>query len=157
MLLFSPALATDRAARPGLSHFVEFRARPSGDIGHSLVVYGPLDAHGRPAERHHASFIPGMDGRKGMIFPIHGKVGASHDDIHAVAIASYRRDISAAQYERVQFAVRRMKAQQRLWHAMFLNCNDLSIEVAEAIELRRPPGWLPPNLWVEMLRALNGD
>ena len=153
--MFAAPSQAQSAPRSGLPYYVEFRARASGDIGHSVVVYGRLGPSGQPAERHYASFVPGVDGRKGMIFPINAKVRASYDDIHAPAIASYRRDITAAQYARVELVIRRMKAQERLWHAFFLNCNDLAIAVAEAIGLRRPPGFMPPNLWVELLEMLN--
>jgi hypothetical protein len=150
------APASVRAERVIRPYFVEFRARPSGDIGHSLVVYGRRDARGRPASLNYASLVPRVDGHYGMILPIKADVRASYDDIHAQPITSYRRDLSAAQFARVQMAVRQMKARLRLWHAFFFNCNDLPAVVAEAIGLRRPPSIMPPNLWVDTLRMLNG-
>ena len=151
--LVAPCFATDRQARP---YYVEFRARPSNDIGHSVVVYGRRGARGEPAERHFASFVPGVDGRKGMILPIYGSVRASPEDIHTPPMTSYRRAVTAAEYARVTHAVRRLKEREHLWHAFLFNCNQLPVEVATAIGLRRPPSILPPNLWVDTLRALNG-
>ncbi len=151
--LVAPCFAIDRQARP---YYVEFRARPSNDIGHSVVVYGRRGPTGEPAERRFASFVPGADGRKGMILPIYGSVRASPEDIHTPPMTSYRRAVTAAEYARVTYAVRRLKAREHLWHAFLFNCNQLPVEVAGAIGLRRPPSILPPNLWVDTLRALNG-
>jgi hypothetical protein len=148
-----PCFASDRAARP---YYVEFRARPSNDIGHSVVMYGRRGPDGQPAERHFASFVPGVDGRKGMIFPIYGSVRASPEDIHTPPMTSFRVSVTAAEYARVRSTVHRLKEREHLWHAFLFNCNQLPAEVAGAIGLRRPPSILPPNLWVDTLRALNG-
>jgi hypothetical protein len=153
----TPTAAISRIEhREARSYFVEFRARPSGDAGHSVVVYGRLDQRGRPVPVGYASFWPSVDGRWGMILPIEGDVRATLDDIHAQPISVYRRELTAAQYARVQQTVRRAKAQYRLWHAFFFNCNDLLGEVAGALGLIRPPSFLAPNLWVDTLRSLNG-
>jgi hypothetical protein len=151
----APPCALAQGARQTRSHYVEFRARPSNDIGHSVVVYGRLGARGEPAEKNFASFVPGVDGRKGMILPVYGSVRASPEDIHTPPITSYRRAVTAAEYARVTAAVRRLKEREHLWHAFLFNCNQLPVEVATAIGLRRPPSILPPNLWVDTLRALN--
>jgi hypothetical protein len=152
----APSPAIDRFARQARPYYVEFRARPAGDIGHSVIVYGRLGPGGRPAERHFASFVPGVDGRKGMIFPVYGSVRASAADIHTPPITSYRVSLTGAEYARVTATVRRLKAEEHLWHAFLFNCNQLPVEVATAIGLNRPPSVLPPNLWVDTLRLLNG-
>lgn len=151
----APAHAIERGAAQARPYFVEFRARPSNDIGHSVIVYGRLGANGQPAERHFASFVPGVDGRKGMILPVYASVHASPADIHTPPITSYRRAITAEEYARVKMTVQRLKAREHLWHAFLFNCNQLPSEVAGAIGMRTPPSLFPPNLWVDTLRALN--
>ena len=108
--LVAPSFAIDRDARQARPYYVEFRARPSNDIGHSVIVYGRLGASGQPAERNFASFVPGVDGRKGMIFPIYGSVRASQEDIHTPPMTSYQRTLTAAEYARVTQTVRQLKA-----------------------------------------------
>ena len=154
--LAAPSLAIERNAAVARPYYVEFRARPSNDIGHSVIVYGRRGASGQPAEQTFASFVPGVDGRKGMIFPVYGSVRASAADIHTPPVTSYRRTLTAAEYARVKATVRRLKAREHLWHAFLFNCNQLPVEVATAIGLRRPPSILPPNLWVDTLRLFNG-
>jgi hypothetical protein len=153
--LVAPSLAVDRHARVARPYYVEFRARPSNDIGHAVLMYGRLGANGQPAERHFASFVPSVDGRKGMIFPVYASVHASAADIHTPPTTSYRRTLTAAEYARATAAVQRLKAREHLWHAFMFNCNELPSEVARAIGLNRPPSILPPNLWVDTLRSLN--
>lgn len=136
-------------------YFVEFRARPSGDIGHNYIVYGRFDGNGRMAERHYAGLIPDVSGWHGLIRPIHARVGASAEDIHTPPLARYRRMLRADEYALLQAKVRRMRATVHRWHAMFFNCNDFSIAIADALGLRRPPNLMPPQAWVLGLRALN--
>ncbi len=136
-------------------YYIEFRARPSADIGHSVIMYGRLGPDGRPAERHFASFVPHVDGRKGMILPVYASVHASPADIHTPPITAYRVALTARQYARARYAVARLKAREHLWHAFLFNCNQLPGEVAEAIGLQTPPTLFPPNLWVDTLRAMN--
>jgi hypothetical protein len=136
-------------------YFVEFRARPSGDIGHNFIVYGRLDGDGRKIERHYAGLIPDVSGWHGLIRPIHARVGASAEDIHTPPLARYRRTLRADEYALLQAKVRRMRATVHRWHAMFFNCNDFSIAIADTLGLRRPPNLMPPQAWVLGLRALN--
>ena len=151
----APAQAIERNARQARPYYVEFRARPSNDIGHSVIMYGRLGADGRPAERRFASFVPHVSGRKGMIFPVYASVYASAADIHTPPSTSYRRALTAAEYARMRRAVQRLTVREHLWHAFLFNCNQLPSEVADAIGLHRPPSIFPPNLWVDTLRALN--
>lgn len=136
-------------------YFVEFRARPSGDIGHNFIVYGRLDGNGRKIERHYAGLIPDVSGWHGLIRPVGARVGASAEDIHTPPLARYRRMLSADEYALLRAKVRRMRATVHRWHAMFFNCNDFSIAIADTLGLRRPPNLIPPQAWVLGLRALN--
>lgn len=142
------------ARQPG--YFIEFRARPSPYVGHTYVVYGRLDASGRPVERHQAGFFPGDDYLTALIIPVRGTVGRDSDDALA-STAVYRRRITAIEYRRVVDKVRLLRATQRSWHFFFFNCNDFAIEIAETLNLHRLPSLVPPNLWVDSLRLLSRD
>lgn len=153
-LLACLAPAPAKAQRIGAHYFVEFRSRPTETFGHSVVFYGQVDANGRLAKGGVVSLHP-IDDEKGIIFPSRAWVGPSAQDISERPDALYRRRVTPREYARVEIAVRRMKASWHVWHATFINCNDLSIQVADAIGLRRPHGVMPPSLWVNTLRAMN--
>jgi hypothetical protein len=164
-LLVSPidsALARDpsqiyaraEALAPG-SYFIDFRARPSGYIGHTYIVYGRLDAGGRVAELHYAGLIPERNVLEGLFVPIEARVRHYKDDTKFLPTTIYRRRLNPVEYQRVAYAVRRMRATEHRWHAIFQNCNSFAIDIADVLRLGRPPSLLPPSVWVGMLRALN--
>jgi hypothetical protein len=148
------ASAVARPAPPALQHFIEFRARHGAYVGHTLVAYGTQDAQGRVIEEHSAGFIPD-DGIMGVIGPIHGSVGLDREDRVEPVTTRYRRRLTAAEYGEVLFAVRYLRANEHVWHVLFYNCNDFAIAVAESIGLLRPPSWMPPDVFVSTLRAMN--
>ena len=152
--LAAPVLSIDRAGS-ARSYYVEFRARYAGDVEHSVIVHGRLGPAGRPAERRFVSFLPLVDGWKGMVVPVPGAVYASEEDVETPPNTIYRRSLTAAEYARVTTTVRRFKAREQLWHIVLFNCNELPIEVATALGLRHPPSLMPPHLWVDALRLLN--
>jgi hypothetical protein len=143
------------AQRSGERYFIDFRARNSNYIGHTYLIYFRVDASGHVAEQHHAGLIPEKDVGNGLILPIHAAIRKDKDDTRMPATAIYRRELNAAEFDRVGRAVRMLKASEHRWHVIFYNCNDFAIEIAEAIGLWRPPSLLPPSVWVGMLRALN--
>ncbi|MEA3025601.1 MAG: hypothetical protein QOF91_886 [Alphaproteobacteria bacterium] len=140
----------------GERYFIDFRARRSDHIGHTYITYFRLDARGRMIEEHHAGLIPEEDVLNGVFSPIRAGIRKYKDDIRLPAAVIYRRELSASEFNRVSRAVRMLKVHERQWHLIFYNCNDFAIEIAEALELRRPPSLLPPSVWVGMLRVLNG-
>jgi hypothetical protein len=140
----------------GERYFIDFRARPSTFIGHTFILYGRVDAQGRVLEHHVAGLIPETDGWRGLIVPIHASVRKYKDDTRRLPTVIYRRPLNAIEYRRVQRAVRHMRAVAHQWHAIFFNCNDFAIEIAETLGMVRPPSLLPPSVWVAGLRALNG-
>jgi hypothetical protein len=143
------------AAPEGDRYFVDFRARRSSYIGHTYIVYFRVGADGRIIERHYAGHIPYEDGWKGLIAPIRGTVRKYKDDATIPPSAIYRRQVTAAEYRNVIRTVQVFRGSEREWHAVFLNCNDFGIEIAEALHLRRPPSLLPPTMWVHILKAIN--
>lgn len=149
------------AALPAEAHvaseryFIEFRARPSTYIGHTFIHYGRMNTDGRVVESNRAGLIPEEDAWKGLIFPVRGTVREYKDDTRLPSRVIYRRQLTAAEFARVGRTVRQMQATQHLWHGVFFNCNDFAVEIAEALHMRRPPSLLPPDVWVDALRALN--
>ena len=137
------------------SYFIDFRARPSGYIGHTFIVYGRLDSGGRVAELHYAGLIPEHNALEGLFVPIQATVRKYRDDTRFVPTTIYRRQLNALEYQRVTNTVRRMKATEHHWHAVFQNCNSFAIDVADVLGLARPPSLLPPSVWVGMLQRLN--
>ena len=136
-------------------YFIEFRARPSSYIGHTFIIYGRTGSDGRVTESHYAGLIPERAAWRGVFFPIRGSVQKYKDDTRLPTRVIYRRPLSATEFARVNLAVRQMRASADKWHALFFNCNDFAIEIAEAIGLRRPPSLMPPEAWVSTLRAMN--
>ncbi len=143
------------AAPLGAQYFIDFRARPSSYIGHTFIIYGRIDAQGRMVEHHIAGLIPEHDVWRGLIFPIEANVREYKDDRGLLPTVIYRRTLTAVEYARVVGTVRQMRAVSHLWHALFFNCNDFAIEIAETLGMVRPPSLLPPSVWVAHLRALN--
>jgi hypothetical protein len=136
-------------------YFIEFRSRRSTYIGHTYIVFGRQDSRGRVLERHVAGLIPEVDAWRGLIAPVRATVREYKDDAHFVPTAIYRRAMTSAEYRRVSRAVSFLNANERQWHAIFQNCNDFGIQIAEALGLFRPPSLLPPSAWVATLRMLN--
>jgi hypothetical protein len=136
-------------------YFIEFRARPSTYIGHTFIHYGRMNTDGRVVESNRAGLIPEEDAWKGLIFPVRGTVREYKDDTRLPSRVIYRRQLTAAEFAGVGRTVRQMQATQHLWHGVFFNCNDFAVEIAEALHMRRPPSLLPPDVWVDALRALN--
>lgn len=143
------------AQQSGERYFIDFRARSSTYIGHTYLVYFRVDASGHVAEQHHAGLIPERDLGNSVFLPIRAAIRKDKDDTRMPTTVIYRRELSAAEFDRVDRAVHMLKASQHRWHVIFYNCNDFAIEIAEAIGLWRPPSLLPPSVWVGMLRVLN--
>jgi hypothetical protein len=155
--LLMSAVAGDAFAQspPGERYFIDFRARSSSYIGHTYITYFRVEADGRVSEEHHAGLIPEENVWHGMFSPIRAAIRKYKDDTRLPATVIYRRELTAAEFNRVGRAVRLLKANERQWHLIFYNCNDFAIEIAEALGLRRPPSLLPPSMWVGMLRVIN--
>ena len=139
----------------GERYFIDFRARRSAYIGHTFVIYFVVGADGRLVEEHHAGLVPEENVWNGVFSPIRAAIRKYKDDTRLPPTVIYRRELSAAEYARVERTVRMLKANEHRWHVIFYNCNDFAIEIAEALGLRRPPSLMPPSMWVGMLKAIN--
>jgi hypothetical protein len=155
-LLMSAAIGDALAqSATGERYFIDFRARRSSYIGHTYITYFRVGPDGRVSDEQHAGLIPEENVWNGVFSPIRAAIRKYKDDTRLPATVIYRRELSAAEFNRVGRAVRLLRANERQWHLIFYNCNDFAIEVAEALGLRRPPSLLPPSMWVGMLRAIN--
>ena len=157
-LAAGPALAQARAARAA-GYFVDFRSRPAYLFGHSFIVYGRLDEHGKPYDTHRAGIYP-IDGQAGLImgsavFPVRASVRAVHGDYQERPSNIYRRRLTPAQYARLVRVVGGLRHSEREWNLLFKNCNDFAIDVAKGMGMTAPPSWLPPYFFVAQLRLLN--
>ena len=139
---------------------MDFRARPSHLLGHTIIVFGRLNDRGRPEDVHYVGLYP-TDGQTGLIIgsvlPVDASVRAVDEDISEAASAVYRRMLTHNQYRRLRTAVRREQARETYWHLLFFNCNDFAARIAEQLGLRTPPTLLLPSAFVTALRALNQD
>ena len=146
-------------AQAGEQYFIEFRARPSA-LGHAYIVYGHLDATGQPTEIHYAGNQPsGGDAGAvlGAFVPVPGRIRAVPEDFKLRPTAVYHRRLTPTQYAHLKIAVARVRAREHTWHLFLYNCNDFAVEIAHSIGLISPPmPWLPPDVMVNGLRALNG-
>jgi hypothetical protein len=142
----------------GAPYFVDFRARRGAVFGHTFVVYGRLNASGKPLDAEYAGNYP-ADGQLGLIvgsvIPVRTIIGSVKDDLSAPATIIYRRKLTAAQFVRLKAAVRHVRATEHYWHLMFFNCNDIAVEATKSIGLRSPSPWLIPHAYVTALRAMN--
>lgn len=152
------AYAIDGAQPSAGQAFVEFRARSGPDlVGHTFIVFGRLDAGGRIAQSEVAGLYTEEEKYwKGILIPLPGFVGPEADDLRTPSRVVYRRYITAEQLRRLTAKVRQFRANQRVWHFLFVNCNDFAGEIAETVGLRRPPSLVLPVSYVAMLRILNG-
>jgi hypothetical protein len=139
-------------------YFVEFRSRPGYLFGHTYLVYGRLNARGRPATEKYAGSYP-IDGQRGLIIgsviPVPSSVRGVEEDYKLRPSNIYRRRLSAAQYARLRSVIRHVSANDRHWNLLFANCNDFAIEVARGMGLTTPPSWVLPEVFIAGLREMN--
>jgi hypothetical protein len=154
-LLTCADVLAQSAASSGERYFIDFRARRSAYIGHTYIIYFRIDGAGRLVEEHHAGLVPEENVWNGVFSPIRAAIRKYKDDTRMPPTVIYRRELSAAEYARVQRTVRMLRANDHRWHVIFYNCNDFAIEIAEALGMRRPPSLMPPSMWVGMLKAIN--
>jgi hypothetical protein len=140
------------------NYFVEFRSRPGYLFGHTYLVYGRLDAYGRPVAEKYAGSYP-IDGQRGLIIgsviPVPSSVRGVEEDYKLRPSNIYRRRLTAAEYARLVSVIRRVSADDRHWNLLFANCNDFAIEVAHGMGMSAPPSWVLPEVFIAGLRELN--
>ena len=148
----SPAIATDR-------YYIDFRVAQIGAYGHSYVAYGRLNARGKPADAHYADlhpmgnyFIMAM----GHVLPVPANTVWDPDVLKLPVASSYMRPLDAAQYARLQVALKEAQARKAaLLECDTNNCNHFIGELAQAIGLRVPSDFQVSYMFVPSLRRMN--
>jgi len=146
--------ATDR-------YYIDFRVAQIGAYGHSYVAYGRLNARGKPADAHYADlhpmgnyFIMAM----GHVLPVPANTVWDPDVLKLPVASSYMRPLNAAQYARLQVALREAQARkQPYWNAITNNCNHFIGELAQAVGLRVPSDFQVSYTFVPSLRRMNAN
>lgn len=145
---------TVRSRSPGGSHYVEFRVAQIGAYGHSYAVYGS-----NGGQTHYADLHP-MGGyivmALGHVVPVPANTEWNPEVLTLPISARYRRNLDAAQYQKLVAAVRAAKAnKQPYWNAVTNNCNHFVGELAQSVGLRVPGQFQVSYSFVPALRALN--
>ena len=156
----APARAQDAARPPGRAdYFIDFRARSSGMIGHTYLIYGRIDSSGRMSDLHHAGFYPRGEYHESPVLAValvSGYITLKAENPRELPTIIYRRRLTAEQYALVHATVHYLKRSQPLWHLAMNNCNDFAAGVAHSIGLVTPPALMTPYMFVRTMRAING-
>src|SRR3954469_14275398 len=147
------------AATSADRYYIDFRVAQIGAYGHSYVAYGRLNVRGKPADAHYADLHPMgnyLIMAVGHVLPVPANTVWDPDVLKLPVASSYIRPLNAAQYARLQVALREAQAQrQPYWNAITNNCNHFVGELAQAVGLRVPPDFQVSYLFVPALRRMN--
>jgi hypothetical protein len=155
----SPAAnPTQPASLAATPYYVEFRTRPYFTITHTYLVFGAQDSSGHPLEWKTMGFFPngGALGPFIGIVGITGKVGEEAYYAKLPSSVTFRRSLTAEQYERLTRYVDEQRGKSEVYNLFFNNCNDFVAGAAAAIGLKVPLlAALPPPLFIMLLRQMN--
>ncbi len=143
----------------GGAYYIEFRVAEIGTYGHSYVMYGRLGGNGQPSDRHYADLHPvGSYALMalGHVLPVPANTTWDPDVLKLPVSSSYRRKLSAAEYQKLLAAIKRANANsERYWNAITNNCNHYVAALARAIGMNAPNDLKLSYAFVPSLRALN--
>jgi len=155
----APSAAPRTPAAPGGgAYYIEFRAADIGVYGHSYIAFGRLGAGGRPASVQYADFHPegGTLGLAvGHAVPVAADMTPEKETLTLPITSSFRRAITAAQYQKILATIQRVHANNHVWSALAYNCNSFVGDVAEAIGMKAPTSLLFSTSYIPALRYLN--
>jgi hypothetical protein len=150
-------------------YFVEFRSRAAASYGHMYVIYGQLNGRGEIVKSDIAGLHPAGDANDcdncsvitwtlGHLLFVPSETGASDGDLEEKYVtARYRVMVDAATFKKVSAHISKLKADQRVWHALLHNCVSFGNDIAGSMGLKTPTFiWMEPKDYVESLRDLNG-
>lgn len=140
-------------------YYVDFRAGHQSLTGHTWITFGRVDPSGRILSPQSADLYPvepELGSYVGALAPVRGHIRIRPGEGRQPAVVSYRRYLSASDYQRMQAVIAREQRVQHQWSLLLLNCNDFAIAIAGTIGLRTPPAVMLPQTWVTTLRLLNG-
>jgi hypothetical protein len=143
----------------GGAYYIEFRVAQIGTYGHSYVMYGRLGGNGQPADRRYADLHPVGNYALmaiGHVLPVPANTTWDPDVLKLPVSSTYRRKLSAAEYQNLLAAVKRANANKNpTWNALTNNCNHYVAELARAIGMKAPNDLQLSYAFVPSLRALN--
>lgn len=146
-------------ATPTGAYYVEFRVAQIGTYGHSYVAYGRLNSKGQPAEHRFADLHPIGNYALmalGHLVPVPATTKWDPDVEKLPISASWRRKLTAVEYNQLQAAIQRTRASANpTWNAVTNNCNHYVAELAKAIGLRTPSNFQVSYTFIPALRDLN--
>ena len=152
-----------QAARaPGKPYFVEFRSRTAASYGHTFVFYGRLGSGNRFATFKVAGLHPKGDDpavyMRGHMVPVPSETGVSYGDMDEQYLtARFCVTLTAAEYQKVEAAIRNLQRTKTTWHAPTYNCNSFAADIARAAGLDSPnPNMYLPQAFINRMADLNG-
>ena len=94
----------------------------------------------------------------GHVLPVAANTEWDPDVLKLPVASSYLRPLNAAQYAKLQVALKASKAEgQPYWNAITNNCNHYVGKLARAVGLRVPPDFQVSYTFVPALRKLNEE
>ena len=164
-----PPKTTAGPEQPGKPYFFEFRSRAAATYGHMYVLYGQVNGRNEIIKSDIAGLHPAGDRNDcencsvyswsiGHLFFVPAETGASDGDLEEKYVtARYRVMVDAAEYKRVSAYIKKLQADNPVWHALWNNCVGFGRNVANFMNLKMPAAlWIEPKDFVEGLRELNG-
>lgn len=150
-------------------YFIEFRSRSAASYGHMYVLYGQVNGRGQITKSKIAGLHPAGDSANcyncsvlpwtiGHLIPVPAETGPSDGDLEEKYVtARYRLWLSAAEYRDVSAYIEKLKADTKVWNALWSNCVGFGRKVAEHMGLQVPGFiWMEPDDFVIEMRKLNG-
>ncbi|MFN0264474.1 hypothetical protein ACKTEK_11405 [Tepidamorphus sp. 3E244] len=135
-------MAPDRigSAANAASWFVEFRARNAVPAGHAYAVLGVTTRTGRDRILRIASFYPrdGFIGTIGSITGYPGELGYKLTDQATRAVVSFRRNVSANLFRKLERVIEQRAANPGRFTAFQRNCNEFVGQLARMVGLKTP-------------------
>lgn len=143
----------------GTPYYIEFRVATIGTYGHSYVVYGRLNSQGQPADRKYTDLHPRGNYALmaiGHVLPVPANTKWDPEVLTLPVASSYRRKLTAAQYQKLLAAIRKSEAEkERYWNAVTNNCNHYVGELARAVGLKTPGNFQVSYAFIPALRDMN--
>jgi hypothetical protein len=150
-------------------YFIEFRARSANSYGHMYVLYGRVNGRRQIVKSEIAGLHPAGDASDcldcsrvpwtiGHLIFVPAETGPSDGDLEEKYVtARYRLWLSAAEYKNVSAYIAKLKANTKVWNALWANCVGFGRNVATHMGLSVPGLiWMKPDFFVTSLRKLNG-
>jgi len=155
----TPAEPAKPAAASDGGYYIDFRVAQIGAYGHSYVAYGRLNGNGKPASAQYADLHPRGNYAVmalGHVLPVPANTVWDPDVLKLPVASSYRRRLSASDYQKLLAAIKRANANKNpYWNAISNNCNHYVAELARAIGLKAPNDFQVSYAFIPALRAMN--